>query len=88
MNKIKRTKLKTANYKISMAIEMLKESQSEIEDVQMDEEFDFDNLPEGFQEGIRGSNMQDAIDEMDDSTSEIESIIKKLEEIKNNLAIL
>ena len=54
----------------------------------MDEEFAFDNLPEGFQNGLKGDEMQEAIDEMEDSMEAIDDIIKELENIKSNLSIL
>ena len=88
MNKEKRGRIKEVNTKISMVMDLLQQCKSEIESVQMDEEFDFDNLPEGFQEGIRGSSMQDAIDEMEDGVGKIEDIMSDLETIKTNLAIL
>ena len=88
MNKDRRAKIKTSNRRLDLVTEILNTYKSELESIQMDEEFAFDNLPEGFQNGIRGDEMQEAIDEMEDSMETIDNIIKELEDIKSSLAIL
>lgn len=88
MNKERRTQIKTNNKRLDLVIDLLNTYKSELESIQMDEEFAFDNLPEGFQNGIRGDEMQEAIDEMEDGMETIDNIIKELEDIKSSLAIL
>lgn len=88
MNKDRRAKIKTSNRRLDLVTEILNTYKSELESIQMDEEFAFDNLPEGFQNGIHGDEMQEAIDEMEDSMETIDNIIKELEDIKSSLAIL
>ena len=88
MNKERRTQIKTNNKRLDLVTDVLNTYKSELESIQMDEEFAFDNLPEGFQNGIRGDEMQDAIDEMEDAMETIDKIIKELEEVKSNLTIL
>lgn len=88
MNKERRTQIKTNNKRLDLVTDVLNSYKSELESIQMDEEFAYDNLPEGFQNGIRGDEMQDAIDEMEDAMEAIDKIIKELEEIKTNLTVL
>lgn len=88
MNKERRSKIKTNNNRIDLVIDVLSTYKSELESIQEDESDAFDNLPDGFQCGIRGDEMQDAIDEMEDSMDTIDDIIKELENIKSTLAIL
>ena len=88
MNKERRQKIKTNNRKLDLITDLLKTYKSELESIQMDEEFAFDNLPEGFQNGLRGDEMQEAIDEMEDCINEIDKMMETLEEIKSDLTIL
>lgn len=88
MNKERRAKIKTNNKRLDLVTDLLNTYKSELESIQMDEEFAFDNLPEGFQNGLKGDEMQEAIDEMEDSMEAIDDIIKELENIKSNLSIL
>ena len=88
MNKERRSQIKKSNKRLDLIIDLLTTYKSELESIQMDEEFAFDNLPESFQNGIRGDEMQDAIDEIEDAIDEIDDIMKKIEDIKDNLLIL
>lgn len=88
MNKERRSQIKKSNKRLDLIIDLLTAYKNELESIQMDEEFAFDNLPEGFQNGIRGDEMQDAIDEMEEAVENIEKIMEKLNEIKTNLTIL
>lgn len=88
MNKERRAQIKTNNKRLDLVIDLLNTYKNELESVQMEESDAFDNLPEGFQNGIRGDEMQDAIDEMEDSIETIDNIVKELEEVKSSLSIL
>ena len=65
---------------------------SDIETIQSDEEDAYDNLPESFQDGLKGSDMQDAIDVMEESIEALEElkniIEEKVKEIKVDLTII
>lgn len=88
MNKEKRKAIKENNKKIEFVIDILNKYKEEIELIQSDEEEAYNNLPEGFQDGLRGQDMQDAIDEIEEMIDEIEDIIERLSEVKNNLSVL
>ena len=88
MNKEKRKAIKENNKKIEFVIDILNKYKEEIELIQSDEEEAYNNLPEGFQDGLRGQDMQDAIDEIEEMIDEIDDIIERLSEVKNNLSVL
>lgn len=88
MNNERRGQIKKCNKRLDLVIDLLTTYKSELESIQMDEEFAFDNLPESFQNGIRGDEIQDAIDEMEEAVENIEKVMEKLNEIKTNLTIL
>ncbi|MCD8104732.1 MAG: hypothetical protein LUF35_06970 [Lachnospiraceae bacterium] len=74
MNKLKRKRLETAFEQVSSAKRIL-------EDVKAEEEDAYDNLPEQFQNGERGEEMQgyvemleEAFNYLDDAASVIEQI--------------
>lgn len=88
MNKERRSEIKKASKRIDLVVELLEEYKSDIEIIQMDEEEAYDNLPEGFQNGLKGDAIQEAIDEMEDAIDEINTVIKTIENIKTSLSIL
>ncbi len=88
MNKERRSEIKKANNKLKLVTELLESYKNSIEDIQMDEEFAFDNLPESFQDGLKGDAMQDAIDELEDTVDKINNMIKEIEDIKDSLSVL
>lgn len=73
MNKERRGKLKKA-------IELLEQAKEIIEDVNMDEEFSFGSLNEGLQATMRGQQMEDCIDNMNEAMDYIEKSIDVLED--------
>lgn len=73
MNKEKRNRLKTA-------ITKLEEAKDIIEEVRIDEEFDFDNLTEGLQATERGQIMEECIDYMDSAIDNIGDAIDNVED--------
>lgn len=56
----------------------------ELESIKEDEQNAFDNLPESFQNGERGEQMQLAIDSIDSALSQIEEAENLLTETKEN----
>lgn len=74
MNKARRKEL-------SKAVEMLRDVYSIIESCKDDEEEAYDNLPESFQDGERGDEMQEYIDIMDEALDQIDEAANAIEEI-------
>jgi len=68
MNKIRRQKLQKI-------IEDLIKSKNELENVMDDEQLSFDNLSEGLQATMRGSAMEEAIDNLDSAMGSINEAI-------------
>lgn len=77
MNNSRRKELKEAQAKIVEAMEII--------DLVKEEEQDaFDNLPENFQYGEKGENMEAHIDELDELFSELEDLDSRLDTVINN----
>lgn len=74
MNKARRKEL-------SKAAEMLRDAYSIIESCKDDEEEAYDNLPESFQDGERGGEMQEYIDTMEEALDQIDEAANAIEEI-------
>lgn len=74
MNKARRKEL-------DRAADMLREAYSIIESCRDDEEDAYDNLPESFQDGERGEEMQEYIDVMDEAMDKIDDAANAIEEI-------
>lgn len=72
--------------------EILDDINKQIQSIQYDEEEAFDNLPESFQDGVKGDAIQEAIDTLQDSSDVlnlvVEGINEKLDMIKDDLIIL
>ena len=88
MNNERRRQIKKNNNIIKEVIEKLEEYKSEVELIQLDEEYAFDNMPIGFQEGQKGQDIQDALDKMDESISKIDQVISSLILVKEELISL
>lgn len=74
MNRKKRERLKTA-------VDFLEKAKDVVSDVRNDESYDFENLPENFQESDAGERMLEAIDLLDDTEASIDEAIDYLNEI-------
>lgn len=66
---------------IKKIIEKMYDIKTEIESVLSDEEFSFDNMPEGLQNSERGMNSEEAIDLLNEAIDNIEGSIENLEDI-------
>lgn len=62
------------------AASQLDEVVSAIRDIQDEEQEAFDNMPEGFQCGDRGTAMMDAVDKMEDFICLIEKLQSEIED--------
>lgn len=60
---------------IQELINQMEELKSALESLQEEEQESYDNLPESFQEGGRGKQMQEAIDSLWSAVSSIEEAI-------------
>ena len=74
MNKARRNQL----YKLAGEIERLKDM---IDEVKYEEEYAYNNMPEGLQCSMRGQESEEAIDVLDDVLSSLDDVIDGLEEI-------
>lgn len=72
---------KARRKEIAKAIEMLEEAKGIIENCKYDEEDAYDNLPESFQDGDKGEEMQEFIDIMDEAVDNIGDVTDSLEDI-------
>lgn len=66
--------------KLQECLEDLQSVFDALDEVKEDEECAYDNLPEAMQDGERGDQMQENIDNLDDANSVIEEAISTLEE--------
>ena len=62
-------------------VDSLEEIKSNIETMMEDEQSKLDNMPEGIQESERGEAMQNAIDNLESTSSSLEEAIDYLNEI-------
>lgn len=76
MNKARRTQLKEI-------IERLESIKGDIFDIANEEESAFDNLPESLQESSRGEAMQEAFDDLNNITFDIDDVIDRIENVIN-----
>ena len=72
---------KTRRQQLRKWLEDMEEIKSELEAICSDEQDYFDNMPENLQGSQRGSDSEDAIDQMNDAVSSIEDAISIIEEI-------
>ena len=75
MNKERRKKIE----EIAVKLDAL---QTEITEVQSEEQDTFDNMPENLQQGEKADAMQAAIDSMEDAISHLDDAINALGEIE------
>lgn len=59
---------------------LLSEASDRLNEIREEEQEAFDNMPEGLQCSSRGETMQEAIDTMDEWSSDIEDIKNRIEE--------
>lgn len=62
----------------TLQIEQIK---STLEDVKMDEEFAFDNMPENLQGSERGEEMEEAIDCLEEVMNTLDDAIEQLSQL-------
>ena len=67
---------------LSKCIAKLVDLINEIENIKQDEELSFDNLPENLQSSMRGENMEEAIEYLDNSLDNLNSALDELESIE------
>lgn len=72
MNKQRRKEIKNV-------INQLEDLRATIEDIQLEEQEYFDNMPENFQLGERGDMANEAIGNMDDALMSIDELLSSLD---------
>lgn len=87
MNNAKRARLKTVKLRLGLLQKDLESVKDEVETEYDDEQSIYDNFPENLQSSERYeicenacSNLQDAIDSLNEATEQIESAISSLED--------
>lgn len=70
---------KTRRKQIEKLIEKVREIQQEFEDLKCEEEDALSNLPESLQDSEKGEKMQEWIDALDSSYSNLEDSVSELE---------
>lgn len=78
MNKARRKRINDVASKIESFLTDIK---SEIEDIQADEEYAYDSMPENLQGSMRGMDSEEAIDLLDEAIEKIEDAIDSLNSI-------
>lgn len=73
MNKARRKRLEEAQQKLEEAMSIIEECKDEEQDA-------YDNLPESFQEGERGSVMSDAIDALDNACTDLDTVLSYVQD--------
>ena len=76
MNRARRNEIKDVIDQLKYAIEQL-------ELIASDEQDSFDNLPESFQEGERGDQMQENVNDLESSSEAIGTVVDWLTDIVN-----
>lgn len=66
---------------LAAVVEKLQEAKSQLDILTEEEQGYFDNMPESFQEGEKGSIVEDCISSMGDASGEIDSVISTIEEV-------
>ena len=86
MNRERRKALHKVVERLEQCQSEVEELRGEIEDIIAEEQEAYDNMPEGFQNGDRGQEMQEYIDTMESAASDLDNadlsdIIESLGEI-------
>jgi len=71
----------TVRKKIKNIINVLENYRDELTKISDEEQDAFDNRSENFQDSDKGQKCQELIDSLDNTYSELESVIEQLEEI-------
>ena len=66
---------------ISVCTLQIEQIKSTLEDVKMDEEFAFDNMPENLQGSERGEEMEEAIDCLEGAINTLDDAIEQLSQL-------
>ena len=85
MNKQRRKSLSEAETLLLSALDSLERAMDIIDEVRDEEEEAYDNLPEQFQDGERGEEMQEYIDTLEEIFSEFESCRDTLQDYGDSL---
>ena len=67
---------------LGIAIDYLHQAKTIIDNVKLEEEFAYDNLPENLQYSNRGCDMEEKIDDMYDTLEKIDEVISSIDDIR------
>lgn len=80
MNKKRREKIANITFEIEkIKSDLIEKIKSDLEDIKLDEEIAFDNMPENLQYSMRGEESQDAIDTLDTANDLVQEALDSLE---------
>ena len=78
MNKQRREKIRQLKTQIDLIKTDLKKASSELFSILNEEQYAFDNMPEGLQSSYRGMCSEDAIDNMEEASEKLDEVIELL----------
>ena len=81
MNKQRREKIRQLKTQIDLIKTDLKKASSELFSILNEEQYTFDNMPEGLQSSYRGMCSEDAIDSMEEASEKLDEVIELLDDI-------
>ena len=81
MNNNRRSELKKLRKRLELVRNEISSISNDLQNVLSDEEFAYDNMPEGIQASLRGMDSEDAIDNMQEANDDLENAIDLLNDI-------
>lgn len=81
MNNNRRSELKKLRKRLELVRNEISSISNDLQNVLSDEEFAYDNMPEGIQVSLRGMDSEDAIDNMQEANDDLENAIDLLNDI-------
>ena len=81
MNRQRRRELSKIEISINKVIQELKAIKTNLENIKIDEEIAFDNMPENLHYSMRGEEAEEAIENMDDALDSLNEALDSLEDI-------
>ena len=70
--------------KLTVAIDHLREASNIVDQIKDEEQYSLDNMPENLQESERYSNMEEAVDALDDALVSINEAFEHVEDAMNH----
>lgn len=81
MNDTRRRRINELKAQIDFVNSTLKELSKKLSSILSEEQYAFDNMPEGLQSSYRGMCSEDAIDSMEEASEKLDEAIELLDDI-------